>query len=91
MKIISKILLAIAIIALLSLAFSCGEDAIQSEQTNNSNIKIDLLFEKDGCKVYRFKDLYTVYWSDCRGRTEYNYTVKSGNTTTTRKQQTICN
>ncbi|MCW8311454.1 DUF4884 domain-containing protein [Sphingobacterium sp. InxBP1] len=92
MKIISKILLAIAIVALLSLVFSCGKDAIKSEQTNNRDIELELLFEKDGCKVYRFYDgMYYVYWSNCSGRTEYNYRVKSGNTTVTRKQQTICN
>ncbi|WP_312190174.1 hypothetical protein, partial [Sphingobacterium sp.] len=69
----------------LSLAFSCREEAIKTERTEVNGIKLDLLFEKDGCKVYRFYDGQAVYWSDCRGNIEYDY--KSGKATY--KQQTI--
>ncbi len=87
MKTISRLLLAVSTIALLSLAFSCREEAIKTETTDVNGIKLELLFEKDGCKVYRFYDGRYIYWSDCSGRTEYNY--RSGKTDY--KQQTLNN
>jgi len=50
---------------------SCVSDPIKTEVTQSNNIKLELLFEKNGCKMYRFKDERYVYWSDCSGRTEY--------------------
>jgi len=41
-------------------------------QTSNPDIELEKLFEYNGCVMYRFKDNgHYVYWSDCRGRTEY--------------------
>lgn len=42
--------------------------------------------------MYRFWDggRY-IYYSDCRGNIEYDYTTKSGKTTVTHKQQTLNN
>lgn len=35
--------------------------------TSNSNIELDLLFEKDSCKIYRFHDLgYYHYFTTCK-------------------------
>ena len=51
---------------------SCKGDAKTAVQ--DGDFKIEFLFEKDGCKMYRFKDggRY-IYWSNCNGRTEYSY------------------
>jgi hypothetical protein len=61
---------------------SCTGDAKTAVQ--DGDFKIEFLFEKYGCKMYRFKDggRY-IYWSNCDGRTEYSYyrsTGKSGYT-----------
>lgn len=42
---------------------------LKDETTTNQAIKVELLFEKDGCKVYRFYDGNTHYYTDCRGQT----------------------
>lgn len=37
------------------------------------DLRLVLLFEHDGCKVYRFNDgLREVYYSDCRGQTSWD-------------------
>lgn len=88
MKAISKLFIIGAVLALSSLINSCAETAIKSEVTSGNGIKLELLFEKDGCKVYRFYDAgYLIYWSDCSGRIEYDYRSNK----THRKQQTINN
>lgn len=60
----------IALVSSLILLKGCAGDSIKTEQKGDFNV--ELLFEKDGCKMYRFKDdgRY-VYWSDCRGATSY--------------------
>lgn len=83
----SILLLLVAAVAFLSLVSSCREEPIKTERTEVNGIKLDLLFEKDGCKVYRFYDGQAVYWSDCRGNIEYDY--KSGKAAY--KQQTLNN
>ncbi len=36
---------------------------------NNTDYKVDYLFEHDGCKVYRFWDRnYFVYFTNCNGQ-----------------------
>jgi hypothetical protein len=59
-------------IALTSLAFFIGcEDEINPAKTvkaiptSNIDYKVVLLFEVDGCKVYRFKDYYSRYFTNC--------------------------
>ncbi len=82
-----KALLFITALALLSLAFSFKEEAIKTETMDVNGIKLELLFEKDGCKVCRFYDGRYIYWSNCAGSIEYNY--RSGKTEY--KQQTLNN
>jgi hypothetical protein len=48
---------------------------MKSEQTENPNFKVDFLFEKDGCKVYRFLDGNYHYFTNC---TETSSTVSCG-------------
>ena len=55
---------------------SCVGDA--KETTQDGDFEIEFLFEKNGCKMYRFEDggRY-IYWSDCRGETQYSYQTKN--------------
>lgn len=57
----------------------CLKKGQQVEQTTNAEIKMELLFEKDGCKIYRFVDAgHAVYWTDCRGKVESVYSQSNG-------------
>jgi hypothetical protein len=81
-----KYLLIIAIV----LFCSCEKDAEKpSIATSNGAISISMLFEHEGCKVYRFYDNgNAIYYTDCRGKVEYEYKTTTstgkGQTTTTR-------
>lgn len=67
---------------------SCKGESIQSE--NKGDFKLELLFEKDGCKVYRFYDGgRCVYWADCRGRIHADRTTNTGKNTVTNHGETI--
>jgi hypothetical protein len=80
------LLITLAIITL-SLS-SCKKSAQQV--TQNGNFKLEYLFTQDDCKMYRFKDgSRYIYWSDCRGKTQSDYSVKNGKTTTEYKEETI--
>ena len=75
-------------IALLGSVFfsGCAKDPISTERSNNSQIEVELLFEKDGVKVYRFTDNGRyIYYTDARGRTEWTTTHNNGKTSTTRR------
>lgn len=62
-----KIIIALAIGVVLT---SCKGKSISKEI--RGDYKVELLFEKDGCKMYRFYDGKTIYWCDCSGQTSYN-------------------
>jgi hypothetical protein len=34
----------------------CSHDPVSSESTNNPQVPVELMFEHDSCKVYRFYD-----------------------------------
>ena len=71
---------SVLIFNLLLLLTSCFKEPVSTENSNNSEIKLAMLFEKDGCKVYRFFDGgRAVYYTDCRGKVEYSYYQKNGN------------
>lgn len=65
-------------IALSLILFGCHAEPISNSQTNNPKIKVELLFEHEGCKVYRFEDGYYRYFSDCRGSIETQYAASCG-------------
>ena len=53
----------------------CGNKQDKIEKTSNPKIDLIFLFEKDGCKMYRFcNGGRSVYWSDCRGKVEVTHT-----------------
>jgi len=66
-----KALLAIAALFLVIGCFPHGDALVVDQE---GDFKLELLFERDGCKMYRFYDggRY-VYWSTCQGSTTYSY------------------
>ncbi len=68
----------------------CQREAQKEVQSTNQNFSVELLFEVDGCKMYRFSDggRY-IYWSDCKGKTQYNYIEQSGKSQNTIREETI--
>jgi hypothetical protein len=79
----------IAIVILLAITLTgCVKEAKQSVQ--NGNFTVEFLFEQNGCKMYRFKDggRY-VYWSDCQGKAQSDYSTQSGKTRVTHNQESI--
>jgi hypothetical protein len=66
----------------------CVEKAQESVQ--NGNFQVDFLFEQNGCKMYRFMDgSRYIYWSDCAGKIQSDYTTRSGKHSTTHYEETI--
>ena len=46
---------------------ACPETPVKSDVVGNG-VKLDILFEHDGCRVYRFYDYKDPhYFTDCRG------------------------
>jgi len=66
----------------------CVKNAKESVQ--NENFTVEFLFEQNGCKMYRFKDggRY-VYWSDCQGKVQSDYSTQSGKTRVTHHVEAI--
>lgn len=79
-----KKLLLIALVAILS---SCQKEAQTTEKAGN--YEVQFLFEVDGCKIYRFYDGRTVYFSDCRGKIDEQHTTRTKNTHTVHKSETL--
>lgn len=52
--------------ALLIIA-GCTNPSVSDESTNNPNVPVSLLFEHNGCSIYRFTDGRTHYYADCSG------------------------
>ena len=57
---------------------SCLEKPVSTSKTNNENIKVELLFEHDGCKVYRFNDGDYRYYAVCSGQATTNWDEDCG-------------
>ena len=66
-------------IILIALIFAgCKREAQQEVQSTNSNFQVELLFEVDGCKVYRFIDCAEVrYFTTCKGAVSWSTTKTS--------------
>jgi len=67
------------------LVTSCKREGKTTEKTGNFDL--EYLFEKDGCKVYRFYDGEYVYWANCAGKIEYKETRNSGKSQATHKTE----
>lgn len=79
----------IAYLLLAAVLFTgCVQDA--KESVRNGNFTVEFLFEQNGCKMYRFKDggRY-VYWSDCQGKVQRDYSTQSGKTSVTHHVEAV--
>ena len=56
-----KYLLMLSVLFLMS----CGTDPVNTKATNNPDVNVSLLFEHDGCKVFRFWDRTYHYYVVC--------------------------
>ena len=50
----------------------CSKTPMSTTATKNPNFQVELLFEHEGCKVYRFEDYRTRYFTNCKGSVEWN-------------------
>ena len=47
------------------------------ESRKEGEFELEFLFEKDGCKIYKFYDFGRyIYWSNCAGNMQYNISKK---------------
>lgn len=79
-------------IALALLLLGCAEEPVSTGASSNANIAVSLLFEHEGCKVYRFLDAghyrYYVRCSDGTQATGHTYSESCGkNCTRTRRDE----
>lgn len=68
---------------------ACQGEAQETHEAGD--FKVEFLFEHDGCKVYRFNDGRTVYFSDCRGKIEHTTTTHANKSTVTHHHETLNN
>jgi hypothetical protein len=77
LKFITKKLILMHMIIALFFLSSCAGEAKESIQ--DGDFKIEFLFEKDGCKIYRFRDNGRyIYWSNCSGNMQSNHYKSTG-------------
>lgn len=82
-----SLLLTFLIVAFVN---SFSEEDKPKETIQNGDYKLELLFEQNGCKMYRFHDNGRyVYWSDCQGKTEIEHKESNGKTNSSEYQETI--
>ena len=64
--------ISVIAVALASFVCGCSETAVETRKTSNPAISVDLLFEHQGVKIYRFHDGdRTLYYADARGKTAW--------------------
>lgn len=87
MKKLKSILIVVLILIVIT---SCAKESKSS--IKDGEFVIELLFEHDNCKVYRFKDGGRfIYWSNCSGNTRTHYTNTNGKTTVTNVVESFTN
>lgn len=64
------------------LMVGCTKGAISTDKTNNDEFKVDFLFEKDACKIYRFRDNGRDHYFTSCGETVSGYTSNCGKSCT---------
>lgn len=71
---------AIFILLVVLSLYSCGKGK-SKETFQDGDFEIEFLFEKDGCKIYRFRDdRRYIYWSNCQGRMQSDVYESNGKT-----------
>lgn len=74
-----------------ALLSGCYGEAQEVAQTENPNFQVELLFEHEGCRVYRFRDGNLHYYVRClTGQTEtITQTTHSAGKTSYRRDSSI--
>lgn len=81
--------LILMVAALLSMA-GCAADPVSMTSTTNPKVPVSLLFENEGCKVYRFEDAgHFHYYANCKGSTVTILTESQSEGKTTRPNQMV--
>lgn len=83
-KVFLIVLVAVSLMA-------CKKGAMNTSKTINPEFDLELLFEHDGCKVYRFYDGRYIYYTDCRGQASWSVTTSSGKNSNTTHHQVTTN
>lgn len=84
--------LTIISLAVVTLAISASCKNREKSTEKIDDFELQLLFEKDGCKVYRFVDGNSyVYWSDCSGNMQKQKDYTNGKVRTTIRIQSLTN
>jgi hypothetical protein len=90
MKIKSALTRIAAIVAAVSVLQGCSKEPVKVEASSNTSVPVSLLFEHEGCKVYRFEDGgKAIYYSKCResSQTAWNSTQLVGKVAVSTLQQ----
>ena len=77
----NKIFTLFAFTTLLLSFTHCATSVIPAQQiltTSNKDVKVELLFEIDGCKVYRFYDGGPKYFTKCAGSSSTSWIESCG-------------
>ena len=82
----NKIFTCALVFSVLSVLSSCGVPIVAQKvlQTSNKDVKVELLFEIDGCKVYRFYDSVNgsvqvpKYFTKCAGSSSVSWFESCG-------------
>jgi len=86
---LKKINVGVVLVILAIAILSCNKGDAK-ESTQIGDFKLELLFEQNGCKMYRFEDgRRYIYWSDCQGRVQSDYTTSNGKTSSTHRFESI--
>lgn len=57
----------LGLLVVAAFALGCGVAGEKKVIATNNKVELELMFEHDGCKVYRFMDFgEPVYYADCR-------------------------
>ena len=72
--------IALAVFLVALCIVGCSKTPVETRSTNNVDVKVDLLFEYDGCKVYRFSDAGSNhYFARCPdGSVSTSYDISEG-------------
>lgn len=78
-------------LVLVTLIFAgCKQDPVSKSRTNNPKIDAEILFDYDGCRVYRFVDGgYERYFARCSSSTSTSWNEQHGKHSSPREITTV--
>jgi hypothetical protein len=74
-----KVTSIMAALALCALVQGCTKEPVEVQASTNAEIPVSLLFENDGCKVYRFYDAGEyIYYTKCKWSSQTSWEEMEG-------------